>query len=500
MKHVFHAITKYIDLTEGDTLTIWINEAIAAQYGINAMDKIAMMYNGQEYVLDANLTHRYVDQNEVGIPRDVSEKYRIPAWAKVSLSFTQTSSAALDALKKWLKGGTFTQEEIKVIMEDISNNRFSDTLVTYFSALGFFRESSNKEMYRMAKAMAEAGEMIHFKWIVADKHCMWWVPGNETTMIIIPLLASLWIKMPKVFSKAITTPAATGECVSVLMNISFTKPEIEALVKKNNTCLVRGGGLDLAPADEKLIKVAYPLSMQSYPRTIVSIMAKKYAMGINHSLIDIPVWPTAKVPDMKTAKRLKKKYEYVGKKLWMKVHVEITDALQPIGAGIGATLQVREVLRVLQQHTSRPTDLEKKALFLASKIIELVGMAKGKEAYKLAYGQLISWAAWKMMQKIISAQHGDATIQSEKLKLAKNSKDIFADTTGKVYDIDMKALNLLARTLGAPLDLKAGVYLHYKLGASVKKWEKLFTIYADEEDKIDLAIQFLKEKKIYIIS
>ena len=74
----------------------------------------------------------------------------------------------------------------------------------------------------------------------------------------------------------------------------------------------------------------------------------------------------------------------------MKVHVEITDALQPIGAGIGATLQVREVLRVLQQHTSRPTDLEKKALFLASKIIELVGMAKGKEAYKLAYGQLIS--------------------------------------------------------------------------------------------------------------
>lgn len=144
-------------------------------------------------------------------------------------------------------------------------------------------------MYRMAKAMAEAGEMLHFKGVVADKHCMGGVPGNETTMIMIPLLTSLGIKMPKTFSKAITTPAATGECVSVLMDISFSKPEIEALVKKNNCCLVRGGGLDLAPADEKLIKVAYPLSMQSYPRTIVSIMAKKYAMGINHSLIDIPV-------------------------------------------------------------------------------------------------------------------------------------------------------------------------------------------------------------------
>lgn len=499
MKNIFHAITKHVDLTEGDTLTIWINEAQAAVFGINASDKIAMQYNGQEYVLDANLTHRYVDRDEVGIPRDVSEKYNIPAGAKVTLSFTQTSSAALDALKRALKWATFTQEDIRLIMEDISSNRFADTLVTYFSALGFFRESSDKEMYRMAKAMAEAGEMLHRDGIVADKHCMGGVPGNETTMIMIPLLASLGIKMPKTFSKAITTPAATGECVSVLMDISFTKPEIEALVKKNNSCLIRGGGLHLAPADEKLIKVAYPLSMQSYPRTIVSIMAKKYAMGINHSLIDIPVWPTAKVPDMKTAKRLKKKYEYVGKKLWMKVHVEITDALQPIGAGIGAKLQVREVLRVLQQHGKRPQDLEDKALFLASKIIELVGMAKGKEALKLAYGQLVSWEAWKKMQKIIEAQHGNPDVHSETLELAEHSKDILADKSGKVSEIDMKVLNLLARTLGAPLDLEAGVYLHYKLGEQVKKGERLFTIYADEESKIDLASEFLKEKNIYII-
>ena len=499
MKNVFYAKTKFVDLSEGDNLTIWINEAQAAIYGINAMDKIAMKYNGQEYVLDANLTHRYVDQTEVGIPKDVSEKYDIPAWAKVCLSFTQTSSAALDALKRALKGAKFTQEDIKAIMEDISSNRFADTLVTYFSALWFFYKSSDKEMYRMAKAMAEAGEMLHRDGIVADKHCMGGVPGNETTMIIIPLLSSLGIKMPKVFSKAITTPAATGECVSVLMDISFTKPEIEKLVEKNNTCLVWGGGLDLAPADEKLIKVAYPLSMQSYPRTIVSIMAKKYAMGINHSLIDIPVGPTAKVPYMKTAKRLKKKYEYVGKKLWMKVHVEITDASQPIGAGIGAKLQVREVLRVLQQHPNRPEDLEKKALYLATRIIEMVGMAKGKDAQKLAYGQLVSWEARKKMQKIISAQNGNPDVHSEKLVLGEKNKDIMADKSGIVSMIDMHILNILARTLGAPTDLTAGVYLHHKLGAKVKKWEKLFTIYADEENKIDLAIKFLKENGIYTI-
>lgn len=503
MTNVFHATTKVVDFHEGEELTIWVNESQALEYGITALDKVSLVYEGKEYVLDANLTHRYVDRHEVGIPKDVAEKYGIKSGKHIHLTFTQTTSAALDALKrimKWDRKTKFTQKDIELIMKDISTNRFTDTLITYFSALGFFRDSTDKEMYRMAKAMAEAGEMLHRDGIVADKHCMWGVPWNETTMIMIPLLTSLGIKMPKTFSKAITTPAATGECVSVLMDISFSKPEIEKLVKENNTCLVRGGGLDLAPADEKLIKVAYPLSMQSYPRTIVSIMAKKYAMGINHSLIDIPVWPTAKVPDMKTAKRLKKRYEYVGKKLWMKVRVEVTDALQPIWAGVGAVLQVREVLRVLQQHPSRPMDLEKKALHLCVKIVELVGMAKGKEAEKLVYGQLISWEARKKMQHIIKAQRGkNPQIKSEELKLANQQKDILAPKSGIVTWIDMKVLNMLARTLWAPLDLEAGVYLHHKLGATVNKGEKLFTIYADEKNKIDLAIKFLKEHTIFII-
>ena len=69
----------------------------------------------------------------------------------------------MDALKRGLNGISFTEKDIKLIMEDISNNRFADTLVTYFSALGFIRKSSDKEIYRTAKYMAEAGEMIKFK-------------------------------------------------------------------------------------------------------------------------------------------------------------------------------------------------------------------------------------------------------------------------------------------------------------------------------------------------
>ncbi len=499
-KAMFTARTKIVDIHEGEELTVLINEQDAWEHGITSMDKVSIIYDSKEFVFDVSLSSHFVQRGEIGIYEEVKEKYKIKSGQLVTVAFTQNTSESLDALKKWLTGKRLNQKEIFAIMKDISNNRFTDILTTYFSAMGFFFPSKDEDLYRMAKAMAETGEMLHFPGVVADKHCMGGVPGNETTMIMIPLLTSLGIKMPKTFSKAITTPAATGECVSVLMDISFSKKEIEYLVKKNNCCLVRGWWLDLAPADEKLIKVAYPLSMQSYSRTIVSIMAKKYAMGINHSLIDIPVWPSAKVPDMKTAKRLKQKYEYVGKKLGMKVHVEITPALQPIGAGVGAVLQVREVLRVLQQHPNRPLDLEKKAVYLASKIIELVGMAKGKDAEKLAYGQLISGKARAMMQKIISAQHGDPKVKSEKLKLAKIQKDIVAEKSGKVKEIDMKVVNIAARTLGSPLDLQAGLYLHKKLGDAVKKGELIYTMYANDESKIKLAKEFLDEKKMYVIA
>ena len=74
----------------------------------------------------------------------------------------------------------------------------------------------------------------------------------------------------------------------------------------------------------------------------------------------------------------------------MKMSVQITEANEVIGNGVGAVMQVREVLRILQQHPERAMDLENKVIFLASKIIEEVGLAKGKEAVKIATHQLVS--------------------------------------------------------------------------------------------------------------
>ncbi len=507
-KHAFHAKVKKIDIQDGESLIAVLNEHDAWELGVNKFDKIEIKHNGEYIVADADLTQHLVARGEIGLFAETTEKLHVNNKDIVSIHHTQRENLTVNAIKKKMRGEDITEEEINSIIKDISENKLTDTLATYYVASSFFKETSDKEMYLTAKAMAENG--VTFKYpkdeIIADKHCIGGVPGNETTMIMIPLLASLGITMPKNFSKAITSPAATGECVSVLMNTEFEQPEIEHIIKECNACLIWGGALDLAPADDKLIKIQYPLAMQNIAKVVSSIMAKKYAMGVSHSLIDIPMGPTAKVKNIQEAQEWKQKFETVGKGLGMKMTVQITEANEPIGAGIGAVLQVREVLRVLQQHPKRPTDLEEKAVFLASKIIEIVGLAQGEEAIKLAYGQLVSGKAWEKMQQIIKVQAYNKEytapfvngktyeVKSEELKLAEYSEDIVAESDGEIKNIDMKQLNMVTRSLGAPHDLQAGIYLHHKTGATVKKGEVLFTLYANSTERIDTAKTMLEEK------
>ena len=64
----------------------------------------------------------------------------------------------------------------------------------------------------------------------------------------------------------------------------------------------------------------------------------------------------------------------------------------------------------------------------------------------------------------------------------------------------MKVVNIAARTLGSPLDLQAGLYLHKKLGDTVKKGEVLYTMYANDHNKINLTEELLNEQKMYLIN
>lgn len=239
--------------------------------------------------------------------------------------------------------------------------------------------------------------------------------------------------------------------------------------------------------------------MEPYARMISSIMAKNYAMGISHCLIDIPMGPTAKVANMADAERVARHFKEIGLALGITMDVQITEANQPVGRGIGAALQAKEALRVLQNHPEQSSDLAMKAIFLAARLVLLCGLAKTQwTAERMVMKQLENGEAWKKMSQIITAQHWPKPdIKADDIKLGKLVYEVKAEKKQTLVGVDMKYLNMIVRTLGAPAEYKAGIWLQKKVGEQVRKGEVICILYSESETKMARAKEMLKEKDFY---
>src|SRR3972149_8626151 len=286
---------------------------------------------------------------------------------------------ALNAIRKKLIGKNLTYKEIFAIMDEISKNKMSDVLITYFAASGFSTGFTDDEIYYLTRAMVETGEKLKFRGIVADKHSIGGVPGTRTTMIVVPIIAAADFKIPKSSSRAITPPGGTADDMEILAPINLTKQKIYSVVKKTNGCIVWGGSFNIAPADDVIIKVEEVLLFESYDKILVSIMAKKVAFGSNHVVIDLPYGKMVKVHRIKDAEILKDKFEYLARKFKMRIKVLIHKTDEPAGRGIGPVLETREALRVLQQKPGRPLDLEQRSLNIATELLKLCLKDSDKE-------------------------------------------------------------------------------------------------------------------------
>jgi len=220
---------------------------------------------------------------------------------------------------------------------------------------------------------------------------------------------------------------------------------------------------------------------------IASILSKKIAVGSKYVLIDIPYGHGAKVSH-KGALRLKHKFEAIGKLLKLKVSVVLTDGSQPIGNGLGPVLEIKDVLRVLQRNSS-PLDLESKSVMLAGKLLEMVGKCKKGNGKKMAQQILDSGAAFQKFRNIIKSQDGNA----HNLPIAKFNHTYHATKSGTIKRIDNKDINRVCRIAGCPQDKPAGLYLYKHCGSRVRKGEPLVTLYAESEQKLKEALNYLKE-------
>ncbi len=493
---------KDVDIATGGPLIVILNEIDAHKLDLHYEDRIKIKKNRKEIIAIIDLAEagsRTVPKGKIGFMEEALKKLGVKHNDYVVIDYEQ-KPISIQYIKQKLEGKELNKQEMRTIVSDIVNNRLSEVEMTYFVSACYSNKLSKKETIYLTKAMVETGDVLKLKdKIIVDKHCVGGVPGNRTTMVIVPIIAAAGLKMPKTSSRSITSPAGTADTMEVLADVSIPVEKMKKIVDKTNACIAWGGAFNLAAADDKLIYLRHPLSLDPEGMVLASVLAKKHSVGSTHVLIDIPIGRGAKISKEKEAIRYKREFEKIGKELGMKVKVMITDGSQPIGNGIGPSLEARDVLWVLMNHKKAPSDLRDKSLQMAGTIFEMVGKAPKASGKRLAGYTLKSGRAYTKMKEIIKAQGGNV-FEPSKIKLGKYTLNIKAKRNGRVKHIDNKTIARIARIAGAPRDQGAGLYLYRHNGDYVKKGDKLYTIYSDSTQRLRFAKKIAEKDSGFLVN
>ncbi|MEK6942482.1 MAG: AMP phosphorylase [Nanoarchaeota archaeon] len=488
---------KDMDISSGVTLVAVFNKHDAELLDLHLMDRVKIIKGNkiETVVVDIAQNSKVIKQGCVGLFDEVMKSLKIKNNDHVEIKIAK-KPLSIEFIRKKLDGGILSKKEIDQIVWDIVHNKLSSIELTYFVAACYTNVMTPKETILLTKSMVEHGEVLKIgKYPVVDKHCIGGIPGNRTTMVIVPIIAAAGFYIPKTSSRSITSPAGTADTMEVLANVTFPIEKMKKIVLKVKGCIVWGGSLNLAPADDKIIAVEKPLEIDAESQLLASIMAKKHSVSSTHILIDIPTGKGAKVKTKKEALHLKKQFEVIGKKLGKHIEVMVTDGSQPIGNGVGPALEAKDVVWLLKRDARRPLDLEKKCVAMCANIFKMMGI---KDGAKKAVEMLDSGKAYKKMEEIIKAQ-GGKELNPEKIAVGKYTYDIVASKNGTVKEISNSYITRIARIAGAPQNKGAGVYIYKHVNDKVGKNDKLFTIYAESEQRLKFAREVAESSEVYLV-
>ena len=471
-------------LTGGSRIAI-LSEESASSLGVHSSDRIRIKYGNQEMIAIANIAE-FFSNKRIGLYDETAKALGVKEDETVSVQLAPLPESLYNVRAK-LHGERLRENDIITIVKDVVERHLSSAEISAFlTALSIYGLSAS-ENEALSRAMVDTGKTMSFgEGPILDKHSVGGIPGDKTSMLVVPIVAAAGYTIPKTSSRAITSPAGTADRVETLCPVNLSLAEIKEAVAKTGGCLVWGGALELAPADDLFIQVEYPLGID--PMLLPSILSKKKAMGATHVAIDIPTGLGAKIKSRTEAYTLASDFVDLGKRLGLNIQCALTFGDQPLGCGIGPALEAREALATLMG--GGPSDLRDKAVSLAGMLFEMVGLKNGRVR---AEEMIDSGKALAKLREIIAVQGGNPKVQPDDLPVGCEHVEVKSNQAGKVIWLSTDNIVRIAREAGAPKEKGAGMILHAKLGDTVHRDSVLFEIYADKSSKLTSALELAKQ-------
>lgn len=383
-------------------------------------------------------------------------------------------------------------EQINWLVSNYTSGVVADEQMSAMAMAILLNGMNRREIKDLTLAMIATGERLDFSSLTmptADKHSTGGV-GDKITLMLAPLVAVFGVAVPQLSGRGLGHTGGTLDKLEAIpgWQASLSNKEMFDQLEKVNA-VICAAGAGLAPADKKLYALRDVTgTVEAIPLIASSIMSKKIAEGTSALVLDVKVGSGAFMKTLDRAKELAQVLTQLGADAGVKTSALLTDMSTPLGRKVGNSLEVEEAVEVLSGGGSQ--DLIDITVELATEMLRLSGRSDVDVAAALKDGRAMD--KWNEM---IRAQHGDP---ETKLPVAKHEHVLLAEASGFVNELDALAVGTASWRLGAgrarkedPVQFGAGIVMHAKRGEKIEKGQPLMTLYTDEPERFDRAIDAL---------
>ncbi len=367
----------YIDM-ESAEYTAVLHVEDCSELGVREQDRVRIKHERNSAVAVVQTTDSVVSRGEVGI---LGRAYKeLGPEPNELIEVVPTSRpVSVDFIKKKMAKEELTTEEIRALVLDIANRNLSNIELTAYVTSLEINGMNIRETADLTMAMVETGTTIKFdRAPVFDFHSIGGCPGNKITLLVVPIVAASGLLIPKTSSRAISSAAGTADIVEVFASVTFDANKLRSIAETTGGALSWGGSMNLAPADDLIIRVEYPLGIDPHAQLLASVMSKKKAVGADFLAIDIPVGEGTKVRTMESARAYAKDFVELGERLGIHVECAITYGEQPVGRAIGPALEAKEAISILEGN-AHPSSVIEKSAGMAGMLLEMGGSSVGRQ-------------------------------------------------------------------------------------------------------------------------
>lgn len=412
---------------------------------------------------------------------------------------------AVDIIIKKRDKNALTKEEIDFFINGFVDNSIPDYQASALAMAILLNGMTDQETTDLTMAMAHSGEMLDLKDVVEislDKHSTGGV-GDKTTLVVEPLVAACGLPFGKMSGRGL---GFTGGTLDKMESIPGYRTDLsrEEFIHQLRTegIVLSGQSGDLAPADGKYYALRDVTgTVPAIPLIASSVMSKKIAAGANVIVLDVKVGVGAFMENMEEARELSKLMVSIAKLSNRKAICLLSDMNQPLGHAVGNALELKEAIETLKG--GGPEDFIEHCVLAAAYLVWMGGktetLAEGREMVERV---LRDGSAFEKFKTLVRLQGGDVRYveQPDLLPKAEIIKTIHAEQDGYIKFIHARKVGEASVDLGAgrakkgdPIDFAVGIMIHQKVGNAIKKGDPLFTIHANQMDKLEEAVKRVED-------